>query len=296
MDVNSIGATQILIDYKNINSRLGRSLERMSSGQKAATAKDDPILWSQMQNLKSDAMNLMGYSENLSRAASTVSMAQGSMDMSRSHLLQAEAELNDAFAAVPGSSERIDALNRYNEMLEFVDDAVLSPDPGARGLLQDPSNNPAAGAIDIRAGENGFMLRLDAREIHTGATGLDLPRAGSARPSELVSNPSASAVIGNINAATDQEIDQMLDLLSAAKEKLSNQRIGLTVDAAALDRSENFNAAVIARNEGHAAELNLVDLSAEAVLVQSLQLKGELSVSGLSGLSDTLKMAIQLLK
>ena len=296
MDVNSLGATKILIDYRNTNSRLERSLERLSSGRRVATAKDDPILWSEMQGLKSDAMNLMGYSDNLSRAASTVNIALGSMDVSRSHLLQAEAELNAAFSAAPGSSERIDALNNYNEMLEFVDDAAMSPDPQARALLQDPLVYPAAGAIDVRAGENGFMLRLDAREIHTGAAGLDLPRAGAARPSDLTSNPSAPPVIADVSAATNQEIDKMIELLVAAKEKLSSQVRGLTVDAAALQGSEDFNAAFIALNEGHAEELNVVDLNAEAVLVQSLQLKGELSISGLSGLGDTLKMAIQLLK
>lgn len=296
MDLNALATTQMLIDYRGTNSRLVRSMGRLSTGERAATAKDDPILWGEVQALKSEAMTLAGYSDNLNRGASTVRIALASMDVARSHLLQAEEKLNAAYAEKPGSVERAKAIEAYNELLEFVDDASSAPDPGARLLLQDPALNADAGGVDIRAGEDGFSVRLEAREIHTGATGLDLPRAGAARPSDLVADPFAPPVIADISNATNQEIEQMLEFISASKEDLVAKIKALSVNASAIEEAESFNAAFILRNEGQADDLNVVDLNAEAVLAQSLQLRGELSISGLSGMNDTYRIAIQLLK
>jgi len=84
--------------------------------------------------------------------------------------------------------------------------------------------------------------------------------------------------------------------MSGSKEDLVAKIKSLSVNASAIEEAESFNAAFILRNEGQADDLNVVDLNAEAVLAQSLQLRGELSISGLSGMNDTYRIAIQLLK
>jgi flagellin-like hook-associated protein FlgL len=296
MDVNKLGATQMLVDYRSYSKRLVGAMDRLSTGKRAASPKDNPILWGEVERLKLDATALSGYSDNLHRGASSVRIALGSMELAQAHLLQSEEKLNAAFAAKAGSEERANALKAYNELLAFVDDSAEAPDAGARRLLDDPLRYADAGNLEIRAGENGFKLIMKSREIHTGATGLDIPRAGAARPSEFAADPLAPPVIADLNNATNAEIAKMIEFSHAAKSELVARVKALSVDATSIEDSEAFNEAFVTRNERQADSINVADLNAEAVLAQSLQIKGQLSISGLSGTNDTYRIVLQLIK
>ena len=138
MDVNSITQNHMLADYRRTNSRLSLSLSRIASGERANTVQDDPVIWNQVERLKTNASNLQGYTDNLHRAAATVRIALDSMSVSQAHMGQAEEKLVAAFEAAPGSHARINALNAYNKLVDLVDDATNTPDPVASRLLQDP--------------------------------------------------------------------------------------------------------------------------------------------------------------
>lgn len=296
MDLNRIGSLKILAQYTQTNQRLTASLERLSTGQKAPTPGSDPILWGDVQQLKQLASTLTGFSDNLNRGAASVRIALDSMEVSRQHVLQLEEKLNAAFAAPPGSEDRARNLKAYNELHVFVNDAAKAPDAGARRLLDSPENFPNAGNLEIRAGEGGFSLLLRSQEIHTGATGLNIPRVGEAAPSDLVADPLAPPVIADINNATNEEIAQMLEYIEFAKADLTAKAKAIAVDATAIEDSENFNQALILRNNTQADAINVPDLNTEAVLVNSLIAKNTLALQGLTGLKDTHRLALQLIQ
>jgi len=282
----------MLSDYRAHNERLVQSMDRLSSGKKAADARDDPTLWSEVEELKQFATLLTGFSGNLNRAAATVRVAIDSMDVAKDHLAQAEDALSRAYAEPAGSEARRLMVESYNEFLDFIDDAAEAPDAGARRLLDSPDNFPDAGDIKISAGENNYFVTLRAREIHTGADGLDLPRAGGAIPSDVSGTP----LINDINDATNDELKAMLDRVEIAQNTLSGRVKALTVDASSIEDSEVFNSVFITRNKNLSEKINMPNLEAEAIIAQSIQMKSALSLSGL-GSSDAIgKLAIQLLK
>lgn len=293
MDVNSIAQNHMLTDYRRTNSRLSVSLSRIATGERAAKVQDDAVTWNQVERLKTSASNLQGYSDNLHRAAATVRIALDSMSVAQAHMGQAEEKLVAAFEAAPGSYERSNALNAYNDLVDLVDDANNTPDPVASRLLQDPLVNPDAGDVSINAGEDQYKIALHAREIHTGATGINLPRAGDKIPSDPIGTP---PLIADINNATDAEIQNMIAQFNQSRDTLTERVNLLSLNLHSVDISEEFNQQFIDRNQNVATELNLVDLNAEAVLAQALNVRGELSIAGLGGMQETYGMALQLLK
>lgn len=293
MDVNSIAQNHMLADYRRTNSRLSVSLSRIASGERASKVQDNPVTWNQVERLKTNASNLQGYTDNLHRAAATVRIALDSMSVAQAHMGQAEEKLVAAFEAAPGSYERSNALNAYNDLVDLVEDANNTPDPAASRLLQDPSVNPDAGDVSVSAGEDQYKITLHAREIHTGATGINLPKAGDKIPSEPIGT---APLIADINNATDAEIQAMIAQFNQSRDTLTERVNLLSLNLHSVDISAEFNQQFIHRNQNIATDLNLVDLNAEAVLTQSLSVRGELSIAGLSGLQETYGMALQLLK
>lgn len=296
MDINRLGSLAILSDYRQNNQRFVETLERLSTSERASSPERDPLLWGDVQQLRDFASTLAGFSDNLNRGAASVRVALDSMEASRQHLLQLEQKLNEAFAATPGSVERSRSLEDYNKLLVYIDDTAKAPDAGARRLLDDPALYPEAGDVEVRAGEGGFSLLLRSREIHSGATGLNLPVAGQAAPSDLAVNPAAPPIIADLNNASDAEIAVMIRHLEEAKEDLTTKAKALAVDATAIEDAENFNDAFILRNNAQANDINVPDLNASAVLANSLANKNALSISGIAGLKDTYRLALRLLQ
>lgn len=292
MDINKLGVLEVASDYRKINNRLNRTLERLGSGQNAASPRNDPTLWGDIQGLKDFASKLSSFSDNLNRGATSVRVALDTMEATKNQLAQLEERLRTARALSPGSEDRARAMRDYNAFHRFIDDYAKAPDAGARKLLDNPATFPEAGDLVVRAGESGFGLTLRARPIHAGADGLNLPRAGDPPPD----NPSGPPVVADPENATDEELAEMIGYLERAKEKLTASAKALAVDAVAIEESRDFNISFIKRNERQANELNIPDLNAEAMLSQSIALKSKLALSGLSGLNDTQRLALQLLK
>jgi len=88
----------------------------------------------------------------------------------------------------------------------------------------------------------------------------------------------------------------MIGQLEKAKADLTAKTKALSVDATAIDEAGGFNEAYILRNSIQAEKLERLDLNAEAVLARSVNLKNSLAISGIGGLRDTHRLALQLLK
>ncbi len=292
MDITQIATHEVLDDQRQVNRRLTRTLDKLGSGSKLTSAKQDPILWGDIQGLKNAVGRMQSYSENLNRGASSIRIASNAMEASDSQLIQLGIELEASLIAPEGSRSRAAALERYNQLHESVNNLAAPKDLGARKLLDDPARFPDAGQFVIAAGENGFEIFIQNRPIHTGAEGLDLPKAGEPLPSDSGGLP----VIADINNATSEEIQTMIDFVDLARERLAAKSKALSVDAAAIESSLDFNAAFIQRNDDAVTALNTPDLEAEAVLAQSLNVRNELATFGLTGFEETKRLALSLLQ
>lgn len=292
MDISQIGSLEILDDQKQISRRMTKTLDRLSSGSNVSSVEQDPILWNDLQGLKSAVSRLNAYSDNLNRGAASVRIAIETMEVSDNHLLELGIVLEEALEEKEGSEARTEHLEQFNHLHGLLDDLASPRDLGARKLLDDPVRFNAAGPVHIAAGEDDFEIILKNQPIHTGADGLDLPMIGDPLPSD----PMGSPIVADIENATEEEIRALMDRLSFAREQLAHKTSALSVDAQAIQFSTEANEAFIERNESEESELNLPDLEAEAVLAQALNIRTNLATYGLSGFEETKRLALSLLQ
>lgn len=288
MEVPSSTSQAVLSDYSQNQKRLSAVLDRLASGKLAESPKNDPSLWNQVKGLEDQVKNLRQFSENLERAASSVRIALEAMEVSEAHLDQLEEKLRTALSNPENSPERARSLREYNEIFPLLDDLKEVPDPGAKQLLSDGEEQ----RFEIRAGENSYSVVLRSRPIGTGAGGLDLPRVGDPLPSD----PGGGPLIADGDAASDPEINRMIEALEGSRQRLVDQQKALSVDASALENSTEVNGAIIGRNETHLGEINVPDLNAEAVLSQSLSLQNRLALEGLIGLNNFTRSTLRLIE
>lgn len=292
MDISHVGNLDTLDDQRQINRRLTKTLDRLGSGKALNSAKEDPVLWSDLQGLKSAVSRMQAYSENLNRGAASVRIAVNSMEVSDSELKEMAAFLENALVAPEGSGERVGMLEQFNKLHRLLNDSAAPRDLGARKLLDDPSRFSAAGPVKIAAGDNGFEITIRNQQIDTGPNGLDLPEAGEAVPSD----PGGQPVIADILNATDGEIRDMMELVSRSRERIAEKSSALSWSATAIEDVSEYNSAFIGRNQDAENSINVPDLEAEAVLAQSLNIRNSLATFGLTKSEETRRLALSLLQ
>jgi hypothetical protein len=291
MDVSSVEIRSALNSHHSVTKRMSQVTARLSSGSLSPKPSDDPIRWGDVERLKDSASRLQSFSDNLTRAASSARIAMISMDSSDRQLLEMRQSLDRALGFPEGAEGRRSALSQYNVFHRLADDYSRPDDLNARKLLDDPERLESAGALEVAAGDNNFRIRLDHQPIHLGAGGLDLPEAGAALPSDISSGP----VIADIANATDDEIREMGELIIRARESLKERQAGLSADVLAVERQEDQGASMRTRNNLIADDLNAANLEAEAVLTQSLNMRSQLALSGITGMNETRNLVLQLL-
>lgn len=282
MDINQLTSLNAISDYRRTNARLSGALQRVGSGKRAESPREDPAIWGSINTLTTRTEKLRNFTDNLNRAATTVRVTLASMDASRAQLDQLDERLRTARAYPPGSDDRARALRDYDRLHPIINELADAPDPGAKRLLSDPKVFPPAGDLTIRAGEGGFNIVLRSREIHAGETGLDLPTVA-----ELVADPA------NVS---DAELAELIARMEGAKETLAARTKALAVDAAGITETIEFNQALIDRNTRQTDKLNVPDLNAESVAIQLLQVRSQLAIGGLTSLNESRNLLLQLLK
>ncbi len=112
---------------------------------------------------------------------------------------------------LPGSEERVRLLKRFQFFREQIDKMTIPPDyEDAMRIMADPSTNPEAGEWEISFGENGPHKTVTSKEVHTGPTGLDIPKLPE--------------------GATDYEINDVISRIKKSKGILKRTRVDLSRD------------------------------------------------------------------
>ncbi|MBC2594986.1 hypothetical protein H5P28_12030 [Ruficoccus amylovorans] len=273
---------------QTVDRKLQRSLATLSEGQRIDTPTTSPVRWMRLQHLQERIDSLNTADESLSRAATTVRLAQTTIDLQADTLGRMRTLLDTARAEPEGSPARADALAAFAELRQQLEGNLKVPDEGARQLLA-----PAQGEGSLRfsTGVGSYTLELEPLPIGPGAEGLDIPLPGDPLPSD----PAGSPLVADVTGATDGEIDAMIENLTAAQEQLQARREGVANYVGSIERAAVQNTASLAYSEQGLARLQEVDLNAEAMLVQSLNLRTSLAVEGLNGMEETRNLTLRLL-
>ena len=262
MALNSINTNNgAFIALQNLNASqvlLTQTQNRISTGRKVDSAKDDGAIWAQAQNLRAVSASLNSVKGSLDRAQSTVDVA-----------LSAGSSVSDLLAqmkekAVAANDTTLDTASRtaLNEQFMVLRDqiakTVANADFNGTNMIMDDGTT-----IQALANADGTSkLTVAAQSLALGGS---------------IVTVAATATIGSLTNSGNMivTLTESITNVSTALAKMGAQAKAIELHAAFISKlQDNLDAGV--------GNLVDADLAKESAKLQSLQSKQQLGIQALS--------------
>jgi flagellin len=254
----NVGAMIALQNLNSINSQLSATQNRISTGLKISSAKDDGAIWAIAQNQRAQVSSLDAVKDSLSRTSSVIDVAMAA-GTSVSDLLS---QLRDK--ALEASDTSLDTTARNALNADFV---------SIRDQITKTLSN---------AGFNGINL-VDGSRASTSA----LANAqGTSRMTVAGQNLSLGGSIVTLAAtasfATATSAGNLLSTLDSSINNVSAALASLGTSSKALDTHATFIGKLQDTLQAGIGNMVDADMAKESATLQALQIKQQLAVQALS--------------
>jgi flagellin len=254
----NVGAMIALQNLNAINSQLMTTQNRISTGLKVASAKDDPATWAIAQRQRSEVNALDAVKGSLSRTSSVIDVALSAGE-SISDMLS---ELKEKALAASDTSLDTTARNALKE--DFV---------SIRNQITKSLQNAGFNGINLLDGSKSAITALanSSGTSRMTVSGQNMSLGG------LIITLSAAATFTTATAAQNliATIDSSINNVSAALSKLGTS-------SKSIDRHQTFVGKLQDTMTEGIGRLVDADMAVEAARLQSLQIKQQLAVQSLS--------------
>jgi flagellin len=266
MGLGSINTNKgALIALQNLNSsqmQLNEAQNRISTGRKVDSAKDNGAIWAQAQNLRSASAALDAVKGSLDRAQSTVDVALSAGASVADLLSQMKEKAVAAADATLDTASRTALNEQFKVLRDQIVKTVANADFNGTNMLKVGGTTiQAIGNADATAASR---LTVAAQVMALGATGA---LAG------LAATASFSTVTTAFNMITT--VTTGITNVSAALAKMGAQSKALELHATFISKlQDNLDSGV--------GNLVDADMAKESAKLQSLQSKQQLGIQALS--------------
>ncbi|MFN3524147.1 MAG: flagellin [Phenylobacterium sp.] len=256
--VNTNFGAQIALQALNATNReLAEVRNRISTGLKIASAKDNPAVWAIAQNARAESQSLEAVKASLKRGQSIADVAVSAGQTISDILVQMKEKAVAATEAGLTTASRQALSDEYVALRRQIDtiaagasfDGVNLISAGGTGQIRALANSDASSTIDVDH--------------------IDLSTTGSA----------VGAVLADLTGAVGQA--DLADLDSAI-QKVSSALSVLGVGGKALDRHLGFVEALQDSIDAGVGNLVDADIAAESARLQALQVKQQLAIQALT--------------
>ena len=262
MSINTnVSAMIALQNLTKTNVQLSQAENRINTGLKIASSKDNAAYYGIAQNMRADVAGLSAATDSMNRAVSTVDLALAALDTVQELMLEVKAK------AVAAADEGLDTESRalivkdYNnlraQMLQIAESA------GFNG-----SNLIAAAPDSIKA-----VLNADASQV--------LSVAGVSLSSKLefaaLAEPTATT-----SGATAAQVKTQLVEIDDTIRNLTNMQATFGSAGRRLEAQLTFNTKLSDAAEAGIGNLVDADIAKESARLQALQIKQQLGLQALS--------------
>lgn len=257
----NVGAMVALQNLNQTNSDLMTVQNRINTGLKVGSAKDNGAIWAIAQNQRSTSNALNAVKDSLQRGQSTVDVALSAGGTVSDLLLQMKEK------ALAASDNTLDAASRtaYNDefksLVSQITKAVSNADFNGANLIK----NAGTSIYALANADGSSKITVAAQDLSLGAAGGAL--ASIAATASIGTQTIASAMIATVTTAIGNVSTALSKLGTGSKSLASHFKfIGKLQDA--LDTGVG----------------NLVDadLAKESARLQALQTKQQLGIQALS--------------
>ena len=254
----NVGAMVALQNLNQTNSELMTTQDRINTGKRVASAKDNGAIWAIAQNQRATSSSLNSVKESLQRAQSTVDVAISAGETVSDLLLQMKEK------ALSASDTSLDAASRtalnddFKALRDQLAKAVSNADFNGVNMV-------AAGGTTIAALANAngtSKITVAAQSLALGGTNVTVAAAGSIGTVTL-----ATAMIATVNTSITN-VSSALSKFGTGSKSLSSHMsfVGKLQDS-------------IDAGVGNLVD---ADLAKESAKLQALQTKQQLGIQALS--------------
>jgi flagellin len=265
----NVGAMQALQALAGVNAKLDEVQQRISTGLKVSSAKDNPAVWAIAQNQRSQVGALDAVKDSLARGQSAVDVAMTAGQSVSDLLNQMKALALSAQDFAVGDPSRQALDDQYQALRHQIDVAVGSADFNGVNLLS------AGGAGQVRALANADGTEtIDVDHVDLSTSGALL----SGLPSDLQ---------GGLDATSMDDIGKVITGVNSAIAKLGT-------GAKALETHLDFVGKLQDTMNASIGNLVDADLAAESARLQALQVKQQLAIRALQIANQGPSLLLQL--
>ncbi|WP_022697182.1 flagellin [Euryhalocaulis caribicus] len=253
------GAMIALQNLNNTNSELAQTQNRINTGLKVASAKDNGGVYAIAQKMRSDVAGFSAVQNSLDRAVSTVDVAMAGGEAISDLLIQMKEK------ALAASDESLDTASRdaLNEDFEALRDQI--------GTIVSNAEFNGTNLIDGSA-TGGFVALANADGSNTITVGSeDMSLSGS-----VVTLGASDSIDTTTDAsAAVTAIETSLDNLNSSLARLGTGSKSLEIHSTFVTKlSDSLETGI--------GNLVDADLAKESAKLQSLQVKQQLGIQALS--------------
>lgn len=256
----NVGAMVALQNLNTTNAELAAAQNRINTGRKVESVKDNGAIWAIAQNQRATSSSLNAVRDSLQRGQSTVDVAIAAAETISDLLVQMKGKALTASDVALDASSRVALNDDFRSLRDQIAKAVANAAFNGANMLK------AVGAATIEA-----LANHDASaHITVGAQPMDLGSgalAGLAATDSIGTQSMAAAMIGTINTAI-QNVSGALSKLGTGSKSLSGH---LTF---VMKLQDTLDAGI--------GNLVDADLAKESARLQSLQTRQQLGIQALS--------------
>jgi len=264
MPFNSVNTnTGAMIALQNLNatnSELATTQNRINTGKKVASVKDNGAIWAIAQNQRATSNSLNAVKESLQRGQSTVDVAVSAGETVSDLLIQMKEKALAASDTTLDANSRVAMNDDFKSLRDQISKAVNNAEFNGANMVKGVAPTTVA-AIANADGTSLITVEAQSMDLGTGAL------AGIGATDSIGTASMATAMIGAINTAIIN--------VSSALSKLGTGSKSL---------ASHLNFIMKLQDTVDAGIGNLVDadLAKESAKLQALQTKQQLGIQALS--------------
>jgi flagellin len=266
----NVGAMIALQNLNATNTELQTTQNRINTGKKVASAKDNGAIWAIAQGQRADIGALGAVKQSLDRGVAAVDVALAAGETVSDLLLQ----MKEKALAATDESLSSAARTALNEDFQALRDQIASVTANAEFNGVNLLEQSATGFQALANAEGTSSLTVSPEDMSLGSTTVTV---------------TASQGIDSLSAAEAalSDVDESIDNVSGALARLGTK-------SKALETHTTFVGKLTDALESGVGNLVDADLAKESAKLQALQTKQQLGVQALSIANQTPQLVLSL--
>ncbi len=261
----NVGAMVALQNLNRTNTDLATTQNRINTGLKVGSAKDNGAIWAIAQNQRATSQSLDAVKESLQRGSSTVDVAMAAGETVSDLLIQMKQKALAASDTTLDTNSRIALNDDFTSLRDQIAKAVNNADFNGSNMIKN-----AGATVQALANADGTQfITVVAQDMSLGNAIMTDSVTGNKidTTSTIGTQASAAAMIATVNAAI-VNVSSALSKLGTGSKSLASHL--------------NFVGKLQDSLDAGVGNLVDADLAKESAKLQALQTKQQLGIQALS--------------